>query len=124
MVAVASSAGPALEGLASGHDELAPLRGTMSGAGATPPMGAQNRRGRASKAEVADAFLANLRARGTIEVDADGFADAVREHFEKLPSRCAARPPPPPPRAPHAQPPSMHAHANPPSSRSAATRSM
>ena len=42
---------------------------------------------RQSKAEIADAFLASLRARGGLDVDAPGVADAIRDHFRLLPSR-------------------------------------
>lgn len=44
---------------------------------------------RRSKLETAEAFLGLLRQRGGIDVDAPGFADGLREHFESLPSRYA-----------------------------------
>ncbi|KAL4445365.1 hypothetical protein ABPG77_011190 [Micractinium sp. CCAP 211/92] len=59
--------------------------------GALPPTGAplvsQGSLRRRSKLEIADHFLANLRARG-MEVDA-ALADELRSHFESLPSRYA-----------------------------------
>jgi hypothetical protein len=56
----------------------------------TAPLPLSMRR-RATKAEVVDAFLANLRARGGIDVDAPGFAESVKHHFETLPTRCVPR---------------------------------
>jgi hypothetical protein len=53
-------------------------------------------RTRATKQEVAEAFLANLRARKDIDVDQDGFAQAIKDHFEGLPSRQATLSPSPP----------------------------
>lgn len=49
---------------------------------------------RRTKHEVAEAFLAHLRGRGGIDVDAPGFAEGLHKHFESLPSRCALTPPP------------------------------
>ena len=66
----------------------------MSGSGSreTPPAGgvppAQRRS--ASKLQCAEAFLANLRSRSPpLDVDAPGFGEGIRQHFESLPSRCA-----------------------------------
>lgn len=44
---------------------------------------------KASKQDVAEAFLDNLRARGDIDVEQDGFTESIKEHFEGLPSRQA-----------------------------------
>lgn len=44
---------------------------------------------KASKQDVAEAFLDNLRARGDIDVEQDGFTESIKEHFEGLPSRYA-----------------------------------
>lgn len=67
--------------------------GNMSGA--LPPAGAplasQGSLRRRSKLEIAEVFLANLRARG-MEVDA-ALADELRSHFESLPSRCGRQSP-------------------------------
>lgn len=52
-----------------------------------PPLASQGSLRRRSKQEIADQFLANLRARGNLDVDAPGFAEDLRAHFENLPSR-------------------------------------
>lgn len=39
------------------------------------------------KAEVAEAFVTNLRARGGVDVDSEGFIESIKEHFLSLPSR-------------------------------------
>ena len=49
-----------------------------------PPL---SQRRRQTKLEVCEAFLENLRQRNNIDVDAPGFADGLRQHFESLPSR-------------------------------------
>jgi len=49
--------------------------------------GAMRSRSRATKQEVAEAFISSLRARGNIDVDQPGFIDSVKGHFESLPSR-------------------------------------
>lgn len=58
------------------------------------PLASQGSLRRRTKQEVAEALLANLRARGSVDVDSDGFADAIKQHFESLPSRQAANDPP------------------------------
>ena len=59
-----------------------------------PPQPSLSRR--RTRVEVAEALLAQLRARGAgIDVDSPGFAEGIRQHFENLPSRCDSRPPPP-----------------------------
>lgn len=70
------------------------LSRAMSGSGSAlpPPPGSaplshQGSLRRRSKAEIADLFLANLRARGSLDVDAPGFAEDIRQHFDGLPSR-------------------------------------
>ena len=67
--------------------------GSMSGAPLPPtgpPLASQGSLRRRSKQEIADQFLANLRARGNLDVDAPGFTDDLRAHFENLPSRWVA----------------------------------
>lgn len=44
-------------------------------------------RTKATKQEVAESFIANLRARRDIDVDQNGFIQAIKDHFESLPSR-------------------------------------
>lgn len=87
MVALASSASlNSLNSLNSGslgEVKPSPIRGTMSG---VPSPGAA-RRGKLTKADVAASFIENLRARGSIDVDRDGFQAGVIAHFEGLPSR-------------------------------------
>lgn len=52
-----------------------------------PPLASQGSLRRRSKTEIADHFIANLRARG-MTVEPEAAAD-IRAHFESLPSRCA-----------------------------------
>lgn len=47
---------------------------------------------RRSKLATAEEYLSLLRQRGGIDVDAPGFADGLRQHFESLPSRCCLLP--------------------------------
>lgn len=66
--------------------KLAPFSQAMSG----PVSGLQpsgSLRTKISKLEVAEAFLTNLRARGSIDVDQPGFIDSIKGHFDSLPSR-------------------------------------
>jgi hypothetical protein len=42
---------------------------------------------RRTKAAICEEFVAKLRKRGDVEVDAPGFSQSVRRHFELLPSR-------------------------------------
>lgn len=42
---------------------------------------------RRTKAAICEDFIAKLRKRGDVEVDAQGFAESVRRHFDLLPSR-------------------------------------
>ena len=44
---------------------------------------------RASKSEILEAFLANLRQRGNIDLEAPGVVDGIRQHFNELPTRYA-----------------------------------
>ena len=44
---------------------------------------------RASKSEILEAFLANLRQRGNFDLDAPGVMDGIRQHFSELPTRYA-----------------------------------
>jgi hypothetical protein len=56
-------------------------------AGQVTGVGSDQRPRRLQKIEVAEAFINNLRGRGNIDVDAEGFADSIKEHFLGLPSR-------------------------------------
>ena len=49
-------------------------------------------RRKTTKLEVAEAFISNLRSRGDIDIQQDGFLESIKEHFEGLPSRCAFHP--------------------------------
>lgn len=53
------------------------------GGGGAPSVRAR----RASKTEIADAFIRSLRERGGLDVDAPGVAAAIKDHFRLLPSR-------------------------------------
>ena len=78
-------------GCFSGYGNNSGMSGTaaVSGAPLPPPapLATQGSLRRRSKQEIADQFLANLRARGNLDVDAPGFAEDLRAHFENLPSR-------------------------------------
>lgn len=69
--------------------------GSMNGPPGVPlfpsgaPLVSQGSLRRRSKTEIADQFLANLRARGNLDVDSPDFAEDLRTHFESLPSRYA-----------------------------------
>ena len=52
-----------------------------------PPLSHAGSLWRQSKQQIADLFLQNLRQRGNLDVDAPGFAEDLRAHFESLPSR-------------------------------------
>jgi len=52
-----------------------------------PAAGLERQRGKTTKLEVADAFIANLRAKGDVAIDEEGFVESIREHFASLPSR-------------------------------------
>jgi len=69
---------------------ISPTSSGMSSGLARPTSGSmRTRQLKASKQDVAEAFLDNLRARGDIDVEQDGFIESVKEHFESLPSRQA-----------------------------------
>jgi hypothetical protein len=63
--------------------------GMSSGLARQPSGSMRTRQLKASKQDVAEAFLDNLRARGDIDVDQDGFVESIKGHFESLPSRQA-----------------------------------
>ena len=76
----------------SGSFGRSPSNFSAIGAGVSgAPSAPFNMKRRATKGEVADAFIANLRERGGIDVDAPGFAESIKLHFETLPSRYASR---------------------------------
>jgi hypothetical protein len=69
---------------------ISPSSSGMSSGLARQPSGSMRSRSlKVSKQDVADAFLDNLRSRGDIDVDQDGFTESIKEHFESLPSRQA-----------------------------------
>ena len=69
----------------------APSSSALAGESARSLLSSQSSLRRRSKAEVAAAFIANLRSRGSVDVDAPGFVEDLRQHFETLPSRWGAR---------------------------------
>ena len=93
-MSMSSGLTPQLRPAMSPREADGPPGGLQAGPQATGRVGGAMRM-RATKAEMADAFLANLRARKDIDVDQDGFAAAIKGHFESLPSRYASRPPQP-----------------------------
>lgn len=44
---------------------------------------------KATRNEILEAFIGNLRQRGSIDLDAPGVLHGIREHFQRLPSRYA-----------------------------------
>ena len=68
--------------------KLAPLSYSMNATGAPQLSGSVRSRSRATKLEVAEAFIGNLRTRANIDVDQPGFIESIKDHFESLPSRC------------------------------------
>ena len=69
---------------------ISPSSSGMSTGLARQPSGSmRTRQLKAPKQDVAEAFLDNLRARGDIDVEQDGFTESIKEHFESLPSRQA-----------------------------------
>lgn len=62
---------------------------SMSASGGAQLAGGIRTRMKATKGEVAEAFISNLRDRGNINVDQPGFIESIRQHFEALPSRYA-----------------------------------
>lgn len=44
---------------------------------------------RATKSEILEAFLSNLRQRGNVDLEAAGVLEGIRRHFSELPSRYA-----------------------------------
>lgn len=44
---------------------------------------------KATRNDILEAFIHNLRQRGTIDVDAPGFLPGIRQHFQRLPTRYA-----------------------------------
>lgn len=69
--------------------QFSPAAHGMSSGLAPQLSGSIRSRTKATKQEVAEVFLANLRARGDIHVDEEGFVEGIKEHFEGLPSRQA-----------------------------------
>ncbi len=44
---------------------------------------------KATRNEIVEAFISNLRARGTIDLESPGILVGIREHFQHLPTRYA-----------------------------------
>lgn len=86
MVAIATLARNGSNGSVGKH--ISPSSSGMSSGLARQPSGSmRTRQLKATKQDVAEAFLDNLRARGDIDVEQDGFIESIKEHFESLPSR-------------------------------------
>lgn len=61
-----------------------------SGMSQAPPAQPQPTPARkATRNEILEAFIANLRQRGSIDLDAPGVLQGIREHFQRLPTRYA-----------------------------------
>ena len=87
MVAIATVTRSGSNGSIGKH--FSPAVHGMSSGLAPQISGSIRSRTKATKQEVAEVFLANLRARGDIHLDEEGFVESIKEHFEGLPSRQA-----------------------------------
>lgn len=79
------------------HHQLS-ISPTASGQGTAPPLSGMSQAAaqpqhtparKATRNEILDAFIGNLRHRGSIDLEATGVLPGIREHFQRLPTRYA-----------------------------------